>query len=255
MFEGEVTRRKSKIEEHRVIKVTDFSHHKEDYKREQKEVFANPVEYEDVATLAMIYGAVENVIDAVEKGYIQAELSDDGKTVKMEFLPLEPERLPKELGHMFDPDETHKAVQGLKDINSPIFGDNEGLTYLQTIDFVVEGFFSSDFYGSFAQGKKFIRLYFDRDLILEERDIYLDPEAIACTPEEYPMSFVVKGGVPKRSLKKGEQVSVPPRSESDFNDFDMADFPTDEEVEAQTQKNKKKLIDFFTQQKKKKLAA
>jgi hypothetical protein len=90
-----------------------------------------------------------------------------------------------------------------------VYGNEEvgKFTYLQTTEFKVEGYFDNDF-SIDLEGKPvdFIRIYLDTQELGKMRKVFIDPESLDATPEDYGKSFVIRGGIPRQALRRIEVV-------------------------------------------------
>ncbi len=77
-----------------------------------------------------------------------------------------------------------------------IWGDEEGWTYV-----------ASNYIHPSRQDWKSMLLYIDRDILLEMRDLYIDPAGIN-RPYEFGKAFMFKGGIPKEAINKIEVLNV-----------------------------------------------
>lgn len=163
--------------------------------------------------------AVDNIIDAMEKGYIQISKME-GETLRIEFLPIE--KLPKELGQVSELDVVRKNLKS----RSNIFGDQaiDKLTYLQTVDFAVEGYMSDE-----EHGKEYGRIFVATDALLRKRNVYIDPESLHITDYEYGYAFCVWGGLPVNAIDRIEVIrAVEIDFKSSSGEANWIDDPEDE---------------------------
>ncbi len=136
--------------------------------------------------------AVDNFIDAATKGFIKIVQREENR-IQIEFLPIQ--TLPDELGHITE----LKTLQKNMAAQWPVFGSSESniFTYLQTVDFAVEGYMDDE-----TNGKEYARMYIDAPELQKLRNVYLDPESISVTDYEYGFAFAVYGGIPFSSIKQ-----------------------------------------------------
>ncbi|PIT88229.1 MAG: hypothetical protein COU29_03105 [Candidatus Magasanikbacteria bacterium CG10_big_fil_rev_8_21_14_0_10_36_32] len=178
--------------------------------------------------------SVENIINAFDNEYIKIEFFNDD-TMRIEFLPVN--NLPKELGHVT---ELEIFLKNLK--NNKIFGsaDDDKLTYLQTVDFAVEGYMDDE-----REGKEYGRIYIDSGKLAAQRNVYLDPESLHITDYEYGLSYCVKGGMPMNVISRIEVIKAKKFNDSlnsKSSDYLINDKKTAEQhMSAQSERLKKYL--------------
>jgi len=163
--------------------------------------------------------AVNNVIDVLDRGWIKVFFLDTDK-LRIEFCPIVD--LPKQLGHV---SELKKIAQNLT--GREIFGSKQPgvLTFLQTVDFAVEGHIDDE-----TEGKEYGRVYVASGELMKKRNIYLDPESLYITDYEYGYSFCVKGGIPIAAIEKIEVIKAKRLDQEGTWDFDD-DYLEKEDVE------------------------
>lgn len=189
--------RKEQAKAHKAISNIDISEYKKREAKENKNL-ANPVIIGDIEEFGWSQKAVDNIIDAYEKGFIKIEKLTEEK-IRIEFLPIL--NLPKELGHVCERQALIKNLKSQKDV----FGDsdNQNFTYLQTTDFAVEGYMDDE-----QEGTEYARVFINTDELQKKRNIYLDPESLHITDYEYGHAFCVFGGVPYNSLDHVEIIKA-----------------------------------------------
>ena len=115
------------------------------------------------------------------------------------------------------------------------------LTYLQTTDFVVEGYFANDFVVALSgRPEQFVRLDIDTAALRTYRHLYVDPETLADTPEEFGHSFAVHGGIPWRTITGAAVIEVPAR-EAALTMDDAMEIPTAADVRRMTNANRRRI--------------
>ncbi len=161
--------------------------------------------------------SVENIIDAIETGKIAFQFLESGH-LRIEFLPLKV--LPLQLGHLAELDVIQRNLK-----NDKIFGPDERdqLTYLQTVDFAVEGYLDDE-----NDGTEYGRVYVATNKLLQKRNIYLDPESLHITDYEYGFSFCVKGGVPREAITRIDVIRANKLARK-RESIDTSDWPDDAE--------------------------
>lgn len=203
----------------------------------EKVIAPHPIEQKEVQDFSYCREAVENLIDAYHKGYIQIT-NIEGDAFTVEYVPIQD--IDPVIGHIATPavyaENINKSVWGSEDVqkNKP--------TYLQTTSFGVEG--GLEAHVAYYQSSEIIRLYIDTSLLRSVRDIFLDPECIDVTPEEYPHAFMVFGGIPREAIIRGERTRVMTRDELGARDSVM-EFPTHEETHKEMEESEEKLRTFL----------
>lgn len=132
---------------------------------------------------------VDNMIDALESGKIKISLLD-GDRLHVELCPLK--ELPAQLGHVSELDTIRENLK-----RGAVFGSAQSstFTYMQTVDFAVEGYMDDE-----TEGKEYGRVYVDAQKLSGKRNVYIDPESLHVTEYEYGYSFCVQGGVPFEAI-------------------------------------------------------
>lgn len=226
---------------HKVLKTIDLRM-PESGKEKAPELQASIVVEESLESVAYSQTAVENFVNSVKRGYILPELRPDGE---LDILLLEVRELPKELAHVTT------RPNFARNVDKPIWGviDPDQFTYLQTTDFGVEGYFGNDYWVSIT-GKpaELVRVYIDAEKLKKLRGIYLDPESLSATEEEFGHAFVVVGGIPREAIVKAEVVEVPVRPTKDFAPKFPISLPP-KETEQDIEARKKQLREFLEKKK------
>ena len=175
---------------HRVIKTIQGS---ELYPQEteSKLHLPDPTLQEKVEVFSYNPRSLANVIDAIENGFIRADLDLNTDMVSIEFLPLS--HLPSFLGHITEMENFKRNIHASRQI----FGDEDEqkFTYLQTTEFAVEGYMDDQ-----KEGKEYPRIFIDTAKLQSLRKIYLDPESLNVTEYEYLKSFAINGGLPMSTI-------------------------------------------------------
>lgn len=161
--------------------------------------------------------SVENIIDALEKNFIKINFVDD-ENIRIEFCPIK--QIPEQLGHISELDTIKNNLKGAQVFGSP---QSDEYTYLQTIDFSVEGCIDDE-----SEGRRYGRVYLDSAKLSDKRNIYLDPESLHITDYEYGYSFCVMGGVPLEAISGIDVIRAKklPRAKSNES-IDTNDWPDD----------------------------
>ncbi len=160
-------------------------------KIESNKELPNPVIEGSIEEFGWSEKSVENIIDALENEKIKVVfLRDD--CIRIELCPIK--QIPEQLGRVSELDKIKKNLKV-----GQIFGSAESgrYTYLQTVDFAVEGYMDDE-----SEGKKYGRLYIDSLKLSNKRNVYLDPESLHITDYEYGFSFCVIGGIPIEAISK-----------------------------------------------------
>lgn len=175
---------------HRVIREIDIANLKQE--TEPNKTLSHPSIEGDISDFGWSEKSVDNIIDAARKGYIAIEQIGEDK-IKINFLPLK--NRPQFLGQV---SELTALRQNLLR-GGAIYGDisEDKFTYMQTVDFAVEGYMDDE-----EQGKKYARIFVNTNVLADYRNIYLDPESLHVTDYEYGYSFCVLGGIPFKAIDK-----------------------------------------------------
>jgi hypothetical protein len=224
----EFQHRVSLAEKHRVLKQVDLSM---PWQRLEKIPHTHPRIEQHIDEYAYAAEAVDNLIDAYQKGFLRITVIDQD-SFELEFLPVQIKD--GKLGHLCE------VGVFQENIKRSLWGERGAATYLQTTAFGVEG--GLEAHESFRSSKEIVRVYIDTARLEQCRDIFLDPECLAVTPEEYPHAFLVYDGIPRETIVSAERVRL---NSSERPAIDMSDWPTDEEVEAEVEKQQKRLRDFL----------
>jgi len=225
---------------HKILNAWDLRR-PESAKEKPPELKASIVVAENIEAFVYSEAAVNNLIAAVERGYVMAELKEDGG---LDILLMEIQQLPNELGHVAEPANFHR------NIDNPVWGTIEAdqFTYLQTTDFGVEGYFGGDAWASITgEPAQLIRVYIDAEKLKKMRGVYLDPESLNVTEEEFGHSFVVIGGIPRATIIRAEAVEIPVRPRENFIPKEGIDWvgSSQESTEQDLENRKKRLIEFL----------
>lgn len=193
--------------------------------------------------------ATSNLIDAIENKHVRAKFEKKSDLFKIELLPVK--NLPDELVHI-----TAERVFARNE-NSDIWGnsDKDSFTYLQTTRYGVEPniFSSEDLVGAIGEYygerfKRYVRVYIDTRRLLKLRDVYIDPESLNMTEEEFGHSFAVLGGMPREAIVRAEVMKISVRKPA--FEFDNSEAPwhlSKDEVEELRKDSEVRLRIFFEQ--------
>jgi hypothetical protein len=67
-----------------------------------------------------------------------------------------------------------------------------------------------------GQPAQLVRIYIDSEKLKKLRGVYIDPESLNATEEEFEHSFMVIGGIPREAIIRAEVVEIPVRPREDF---------------------------------------
>ncbi len=207
---------------------------------QEKLTVPNPQEEKSIDDFSYAKEAVENLMHAHHEGWLRIHLIDDDR-FRIEFLPITD--LPKLLAHIAE------VRVFAKNIRQPVWGkileEGDGLhpTYLQTTSFGVEG--GLEGHESFADNTTIMRVYVDTERLLRVRDVYLDPESLNATPEEYGHAFMVFQGLPRETIDGAERVKLPKWRGSDLAASDDQSWPTEEQMVEEERRNAEQLRRFL----------
>jgi len=190
---------------------------------EPNKELANPTLEGAIEEFGWSEKSVDNIIDALENGKIKIEFLESGR-MRIELCPIK--ELPEQLGHV---SELDTIKQNLKP--GVIFGSSQPdqFTYLQTVDFAVEGYIDDE-----SDGKEYGRVYVDSPKLSSKRNVYLDPESLHITDYEYGYSYCVKGGVPFESIAKIDIIKAK-KLEREVRDIETGNWPEDVEQHTKDQ--------------------
>ena len=196
---------------HRVLESVDLSLKSKE--AEENRELPNPKIEGSLEDFGWREKSVDNFIDALANGFIDVSWVDEkAETISVEFLPIE--SLPEQLGHVTELEAVQENMRKENGLFGPEVPDR--FTYLQTVDFAVEGYMADE-----ENGKKYARIYVNSKKLQEKRNVYLDPESLNATDYEYGYGFAVKGGVPVSALDridiiKARKIEIKPeRADSD----------------------------------------
>lgn len=225
--------RLERAKQHRVIARLDIESSQQEV--EPNLELPNPTIDGTIEEFSWSEKAVDNLIDAATKGYIKIEKIDENE-ICIEFLPVK--ELPEKLGHVCEKKIVHQNITS----KSLIFGQpsNEAFTYLQTVDFAVEGYIDDE-----THGKEYARLFVDTTKLKQYRNVYLDPESLNVTDYEYGFSFCVYGGVPFKAIEYVEIIQAKQMPYKPFSEIDEAEYDAEREMERQASR----LRDFIDSRK------
>lgn len=187
-----IANRREQVSNHRSLGSVDISNNKQEVVALKN--LENPQLVGHIEDFGWSEKSVDNIIEAVKRGWISIEeLPDD--QIKIEFLPITD--LDQQLGHITELAVLKKNLER----TDGIYGDPDSkkLAYLQTTEFLVEGYIDDS-----SEGERYARLYVDVNALLRYRDLYLDPESIHITDYEFGRAFAVYGGIPFIVIGKAE---------------------------------------------------
>ena len=179
----------------------------------------HPVIEGAIDEVGWIKEAVDNIIDADQKGWIKIERLK-GDRVRIEFMPIETP--PSELGQVAEVDAIKKNISR----RGAVYGaeGSDQLTYLQTVDFAVEGYMDDE-----REGQRYGRLFIDIETLRQKRNVYLDPESLHITDYEYGYSFCVQGGIPWEAIQRVDIIQARKIARNSAR-IDTGDWPASKEA-------------------------
>jgi hypothetical protein len=216
---------------HRVLRRFEFGAAKVETVESNKQL-AHPYIEGTPESLGWSKRSVDNIMNAYERGWIDVQV--EGENIRIELLPIE--SLPEQLGQVTEWSRVQENIAS----QDGVFGDqsDQTMTYLQTVDFAVEGYMDDE-----REGKRYGRVYVDSSRLKEKRNVYLDPESLAETDYEYGFAFVVYGGIPKNAIDHIDLIQAKKvRFEIDTDDDN---WPSQQEVEQEMERQIDRLKTFI----------
>lgn len=191
----------------------------------------HPMLEAEIGSFTYCRAAVENLLDAADRGFLRVH-PGEGDHFTIELLPLR--RLPPLLGHLAEQEVYDRSI------GQPVWGDSgDTPTYLQSTYFGAEGGLATH---HVLSRTTFVRMYVETSVLQRARDIYLDPECLHVTPEEYPHAHMVFHGIPRAAIVSMEHVlASPERRRAAFS----VDWPTDDELRAEESESERRLRAFL----------
>ncbi|MFA6197552.1 MAG: hypothetical protein WC734_00145 [Patescibacteria group bacterium] len=188
----------------------------------------HPVIEGEIGEIGWSEKAVDNIIDAANRGYINIVRLDDER-IRIELLPLK--ILPEQLGHVTELENLQRHI----DNGGAVFGSPEEKTptYLQTVDFAVEGYMDDE-----TVGRRYARVYVNSQALKLKRNVFLDPESLHVTDYEYGYAFCVYGGVPNTAIEHADIIQAR-KTRQEKGKTLLTDY-ADSEVDAEQMMNRAK---------------
>jgi hypothetical protein len=182
------------------------------YKRKEKLPSDNGYVYKTTSTgfLTLSNDALINLEEAMYLELLAIE-KGEGDIIYIELLPI-PEDLVPELGHL-------TTIETLKSWKGGDFG-NPVRTYLQSKTFGVLPSFGIEALSPVQHAEPYVRIHLNKKSLLQQKNVYLDPESIDVIEEEFGHGFIIQGKIPISTIERIEVVQ--PSDE-------MIELPTEEQ--------------------------